>query len=272
MSESLPLLVFLHIPKTAGSTLIDIIRRQHPPETILMEHQPTFDERMQALPRERIDQLRVMMGHLWFGVHASVPRPVTYSTFLRDPVERIVSHYYYVRREPAHPMHAASLRMSLRDYVGSGCSTELQNDQTRLIAGIAMAESGASGTELLAAAKSNLTQRFAVVGLTEEFDRSLILMKRAFGWSNPFYLRRNVSRHPAKAQLPDDTLRVVEQHNALDIELWKHGHACFQERVRRQDPSFEKEVRRFKTLNASYGRLRVFVASAARRLRRPSSS
>ena len=49
----------------------------------------------------------------------------------------------------------------------------------------------------LAQAKRNL-DRFLVVGLTERFDESFILIRRALGWRLPMYERHNVS----KAGLP----------------------------------------------------------------------
>jgi hypothetical protein len=47
---------------------------------------------------------------------------------------------------------------------------------------------------LLGAAKEHLRDRFAVVGLTEDFDRSALLTKHAFGWHTPFYVKENVGR------------------------------------------------------------------------------
>jgi hypothetical protein len=53
---------------------------------------------------------------------------------------------------------------------------------------------------MLDIAKRNLASHFAVIGITEEFDRSLILMKRRLAWRHPFYTSQNVSREPKKHQ------------------------------------------------------------------------
>jgi hypothetical protein len=267
MTGARPLLLFLHIPKTAGSTLRHIIERQYPPDAILIQHQPTIHQVLQALPQGRVDRLHVVMGHLWFGAHALLPRPATYLTVLRDPIDRIISHYYFVQRDPEHYLHQIVQGMSLEEYVTSGCSTEIYNDQTRLLVG-APIETGQPSAEILAVAKQNLDRHFAVVGLTEEFDRSLILMKRCFGWRSPFYIKRNVTRHPTKAKISPATLQVIEQHNQLDQALYRYAQARFREQVETQGPSFEQEVRRFKTLNASYGKLQDFIISAAKKVRR----
>jgi hypothetical protein len=56
------------------------------------------------------------------------------------------------------------------------------NDQTRQLAGEREIPSArTTSEEILRIAKRNLTQHFAVAGVTEQFDRSLILMKQQFG-------------------------------------------------------------------------------------------
>src|SRR5439155_16537110 len=131
------------------------------------------------------------------------------------------------------------------------------NDQTRLLAGKDYASrSGACSHEMLAAAKRNLRDHFAVVGLTEDFDRSLILMKRVLGWSYPFYIRQNVNhRRPQKEDIPGETLRVIQAYNELDCELYRYGKELFQEQIRDQAAAFERELRMFKKLNGSRSKL-----------------
>ena len=65
-------LIFLHIPKTAGTTLNRIIEWQYSPFEIF-----TIDpyriratpERLKRLPEERRRRLRVVRGHMLYGVH-----------------------------------------------------------------------------------------------------------------------------------------------------------------------------------------------------------
>src|SRR4030095_15973884 len=126
------------------------------------------------------------MGHLYFGAHAFLSQPCTYLTMLRDPVDRVISHYNYVRHQPSHYLYHEACRMSLRDYVEFCGRQEPNNDQTRLLAGERNVPNfGQCSEEMLNIAKRNLADHFAVVGLTEEFDRSLIIMKRVFKWRDP---------------------------------------------------------------------------------------
>ena len=132
------------------------------------------------------NSIRMLRGYVFFGIHESLHRPATYVTIIRDPIDRIISHYYYVRHTSNHRFHSTvtSQSMSLKDYVSSGLAKELDNGQVRLLAGRKADECFAIGQcskDLLEMAKKNLQEHFIVVGLTERFDETLILWKRSFG-------------------------------------------------------------------------------------------
>jgi hypothetical protein len=57
---------------------------------------------------------------------------------MRDPVDRVISHYYFIKRSSEHPLNRVitERNFSLEDYARFEGSKELKNDQARLIAGI----------------------------------------------------------------------------------------------------------------------------------------
>lgn len=262
-----PLIVFLHVPKTAGTTLARIIERQYEARTILHLYESNFGEELTAVHGNRMDLLRVVMGHFYFGVHTFVPRSSTYITILRDPVDRVVSHYHFVRHQPSHYLYDAACRMSLAEYVEFCNHQEPNNDQARLLAGKGNGPSfGTCTDDMLAAAKENLANRFSVVGLTEEFDASVMLMKRVFGWRNPFYASENIGAvRSRKENTPPDTLRVIRAYNTLDIELYRYAQELFREQTRVHGRLFDQELRRFRKLNASYGQLQLLIGHLRRK-------
>jgi hypothetical protein len=257
-----PLIIFVHLPKTAGSTLVRIIERQYPASSILRLYESDFGDELAGIPSSQMDRLRVVLGHFYFGVHAFSSRPVRYITFLRDPIERIISHYYYVRQSPTHYFYDSAQKMSMAKFV-EYCS---DNDQTRQLAGRCGVPSlGTSSDELLNVAKSNLTKYFPVVGITEEFDRSLILMKRVLEWNYPVYTSQNVTRdRPRKNDIPQDALDVIRKHNELDQELYRYAQKVLQKEIDAQGPTFDNELRRFRKLNSAYGKLDGLLSSVRR--------
>lgn len=262
-------LIFLHLPKTAGSTLARIIQRQYGANGSLAQYESNSGAELAKLTPIQLKSVRAIMGHFYFGVHEFLPRSSTYVTLLRDPIERVISYYYYVQNQPEHYLYQAAREMNLSKFVIACNLSEPNNDQTRLLA--ATEQGFSSGTclpEMLGVAKQNLQDHFAVVGLTEDFDRSLILMKRVFGWNIPFYVRHNVTwRRPRKEDIPRETLKVIETYNKLDIELYSYGRGLFQELVRAQKGSFEKELRMFKKVNMFYGKIQPLTLAPMHRLR-----
>jgi hypothetical protein len=71
-------------------------------------------------------------------------------------------------------------QMSLSEYLDEDHYT--RNEQVRRIAGVPP-EKGPCTEATLEKALEHLRTDFAVSGLTERFDESLILMKRRLGWS-----------------------------------------------------------------------------------------
>lgn len=253
-------LIFLHIPKAAGTTLYAILRREYG-----QRHTYTIDggrvresvEAFKALPPEARAQVRLLMGHMPFGLHAYLPHAAPYVTLLRDPVERIISHYYFIRRTPHHYLYeaVAGQGLSLHEYVTSGLSDELDNGQVRLLAGptpAGAAQGGASAR--LARAEKNLAVHFAVVGLSERFDESLLLMRRALAWRHwPLYFRRNVAASkPSPLQVPAETLAAIRDRNALDLALYRRACDRFEEAVAAAGAGLEADMRRFQRLNRLY--------------------
>jgi hypothetical protein len=261
--------IFLHIPKSAGSTLNEIIWRQYSSRHTFSIYESGKFHELNQLPEVRKQEIKLINGHVEFGIHQFLPQPSTYITLLRDPIERAISHYYYVLRTPKHHLYkiVTSKEMGLEEYIKSGITKELDNGQTRLLAGPQFnsgvdVEFGHCTSELLEQAKRNLSTYFKVVGLTEEFDRTLLLLKRTFGWKDIFYLARNVSqKRPSRQEIPAAALRAIEAQHQFDLELYHAAAAAFRQQIAEQDATFHQELRVFKVLNHPCSHTRALVQS-----------
>jgi len=268
-------IIFLHLPKTAGSTLGAIVKRQYPPEAVYLRYAGPgigpFQEIL-ALPEPQRARLRLLMGHLPFGIHETLPRPARYVTILREPVERVVSHYYFVRRRPDHHLHetVTSRRMTLRDFVESGIARELENGQTTWMGWSPelIARDDRSSPELLVRATRNLEDRFVVAGLTERFDETLLVMRERLGWTRSIWYRQeNVTRNrPALAEIDEDTRALIVERNGLDIELYRYVRDRFEREISDLGPAFGRELRSFRIRNAGYARIPPAVFAVRRKV------
>jgi hypothetical protein len=250
------MLVFLHHLKTGGTTLRAILGRQYPPAAIHnTAGRPMEAVQLKGLRRMDPDLIRVVQGHIPFGVHAYLPRPAKYITLLRHPVERIASLYHHVLEEPGRDIHEELLPhlASIEEFVQSGASLEVDNGQTRRLSG-SSPPFGQCTLEMLESAKRHLREHFVVVGLTERFDETLVLFRRLLGWRGVFYHRRQKTTDRPRGPLAPETLRVLERHNRLDLELHAYAEMLFEEFLSAADADFHDEVTTLRAVNDALSR------------------
>jgi hypothetical protein len=250
-------IIFLHLPKTAGLTLHNIIERQYTPQNIHTIDPSGVMESVQAfknLSAERRAEIHLLKGHMNFAseLHKSLPEPVTYFTLLRNPIDRVISHYYFTRSLINHHLNELVSNTSLQELLEQDLIPMFNNEQTRWLAGEwKEIKFGEYREEALERAKSNLREHFSVVGLTERFDETLLLLKNTYDWPrNVFYTRVNVTaKRPKKEAVSPATLEAIVQANLLDIELYQYAVTLFEEQMRQQGPLFPVKVRAFKSVN-----------------------
>ena len=274
--------IFLHIGKTAGSTLRTILARQYTRQETFQvyptRYYDTLDE-LTSLPAARRSEIRLLLGHVPFGVHEHVPAPATYITMLREPVDRVMSLYYFARRVPEHYLHQPILRdnLDVERFVSGGLSWEMDNGQLRVLTGhLHDIDIGGCTRTLLDEAKNNVTQHFSAVGLSERFDESVLVTKRRLGWKGlPVYRKRNVTvGRRTTDRLSKSELAAIRKHNELDGELYEWVSAKFQREWDAE--ALDTQLTAFRLMNSmyhSYGAARRLAGrlASATGLRRPKT-
>jgi hypothetical protein len=192
----------------------------------------------QVLPYLTRPDLRGVFGHFSFGIHEQVQRPWRYVTMLRNPVDRALSMYYFLNAGGEVPIGTFFAQPQFK---------ELDNDQTRRIAGVDP-ELGKCTAEHLELAKNNLRQHFAVVGLAERFDASIVLMKRKFGWENSIsYYPRNVTAgRPLASTLPQGVIDQIMALNQLDQALYQYASDLMEEAIAAYGEDFYRDLEVFR--------------------------
>jgi hypothetical protein len=250
--------VFMHIQKTGGMSLATMMRRQFPRERILRVNGTLrfAAARLAAIPECRIAHLRFIYGHVPFGLHDYLPRSAAaYVTLLRNPVDPMVSIYYYALRRSEWALcgEIKRRRLSLRDFAMSDVAAEFNNGQTRMLSG---AEDPIDFATALEKALENLNRYFLLAGLMERLDESVLLFRKLLGWRRVFYQKKNVNRHRIRLEdISGETLAAIERHNTFDLELYETACKHFNELLR-QDLTVPNDLEQFRRFNAVYSMAR----------------
>jgi hypothetical protein len=228
------MIIFTHIPKTAGSSFYWSLIEPNTPDAVVYRYRG-----LRRLLLDRGYSADVVRGHAPYGVHVFAPRtPAKYITILREPVDRSVSYYYFVKdsgRE--HPDRADAESLTLTSFFSL---RKYQNWQTRYLAGIPFHRLYGSGTGpvldrvMLRAALTHLVNRYVCFGIQENFESSLALAAHSMQWPERKEMPRlNFTRdRPDVATLTSAELQSVRESNALDCELYEQARALFELRCR----------------------------------------
>jgi hypothetical protein len=235
-------LAFVHIPKTAGSTISAILRQSFRTQHCDVRLGRDFDVfPLSPAVLQRIGwvyrRLHSIAGH---GVVPSgdlrragfEPR---FYTFLRDPVVRCASEYQYLVQ-----------RNNLTTRFDQWIETDpVRNRMTKML----------GGQENANAAIAVLRQRVEFVGLAERFDESLVLLRHHFPTAalDIRYRSKNVTRdNQLKTRLLNDsqTREKLILANREDCRLYDHvRESIYPEQVRAYGPTLPADVARFQASN-----------------------
>ena len=257
------MLAFIHIPKTAGTTLHKIIFHQYPARRIRIRHD---SEGEGEIPDLR--EVDVVMGHQSVGLHHQV-KGVRYVACLRHPVGRIRSLFEHARHDPTHYLHGQASGMRLAEFAAGGWSGELSDGMTRMLAGVRAFHDDPVDESVLETAKSNVREHFAGLVLSERFDEGAVLLARRLSWSAPFYIRRKVGRYTPGAAPPDERDReAILRANRIDLALYEWACGWFDEQAASLGTEFAVQVEAFHKANRRKGAAVYWMREFKRRILR----
>ncbi len=226
MSQATELIVSIHVPKTGGLTFRDVL------EALTEGHlQRDYGDRPLAPPtlRQRVrlatarphlqPDTRAVHGHFIATKYWRRYPEARYMAWFREPVERLASHYHYWKRRPDRKNPTCRKLIEEDLSIGAFAALpEMRDVQARFLGEVP-------------------PERLAFVGITERYDESMDLFRRAFYPDLPARSERvnvNPEREGERYELDAATRTEIEQLNAADMAL------------------YEAALRRFEALVAEY--------------------
>jgi hypothetical protein len=198
-------IVFLHIPKTAGSTFQFILENTFGPSACHTNHtkKTVFRRDDLAFARRAFPWIKSLAGHNLLDPSSLDLPGAFHMTFLREPVARVLSHYQ-------DTVLTGGRTWTFEEFMRQ--SDDAENLHVRLMA----------GEPNLGKAKKYL-ERCDFVGLTERFDLSLhVLGKFSPCALNLNYTRRRTALTNAirnRVAANPRMIQLARERNQLDLAL-----------------------------------------------------
>lgn len=216
------MIVFIHIPKTAGTTFYEVVRENH---RCLLKPKLQEDpinylnnsvvggnvsirlpggyfsaSKIVNIIEEHflndINKINFIGGHIGYGIHDLIKENVSYISFIREPKSRLISDF----KEHHKPgrLFYEDLKIkgfNFNDYLLLLKKKGLDNIMTRQLAGpIDFFFHKEVEVTMPLLNKAMINSRQVMVFEVERFDEALYVMKKKFGWKISTYKKQNVSK------------------------------------------------------------------------------
>jgi Sulfotransferase family len=227
--------IFNHIPKCAGSSYLNVFRQQFGADRILMIH--VNEDREYAFDPNDYQTYDCIIGHFGVRWNDVIGPERRWLTALREPVDRVVSTYFYWRNNvPPCDISYVKLAkdLSLREFVLSRDPLILQaisNAQVwQLAEDLRVRYRSVNNSDALDVAKENL-QKFDFVGLYDFLPQSMQLLCA--------YLKKPLLQFPHEnatidrtpiGQVVPSVRDAILDLNTADSQLYQYAARLFEER------------------------------------------
>lgn len=218
------LLLFMHIPKTAGMSLVGAIKMQSRIDShwLYGTIRHPISRQLSRLSPDALAGLDILGGHFTYGVHEQIPRRCAYISIVREPLAYLKSYFFYrkyvQRFSPFQDLDIYQALDARLDHL-------LDNGLTRFFA--PKGSEPVDSADLLRA-KTNLENGFAFVGLVERLEESVARISAMLRCDLAVL---NDNRTPATDEAasidPDEFARRAEPYVAYDRILYHHAKRLF---------------------------------------------
>jgi hypothetical protein len=205
-------LVFIHIPKTAGTSLRLLLESNYEEaeRAAIYSHQDLDENLAKALADPKI---KCIYGHFPLRP-VIIASDATVVTLLREPIARSISHYnhYSKRMNEKHTnlMEGVETPEDFTKLVQSN------NRQTAFLSGYLNQREFLEDSEVLRKALANF-DRLDAVGFTEHYAASIAYFGELLGWKNTL-----VEHHNSGGKKKEVGAKAVwESMNEYDLPLYK---------------------------------------------------
>jgi hypothetical protein len=219
-------IIHIHIPKSAGSTFNKCLSYYFGKRVVRVKGHFNYSY---PIPAEMANA-SIVTGHLDLQAILDLGKTTLSDSiifcFVRNPVDRVISGYYNILRDPTNPAYNVVKDFTLKEYVMSEIVPDVDNGQVRRLsfAGARNNETKTISTDHLKQAMSFIQQYSMNVGISESFDVSLLSIVKDLDWRMPRYLTVNRGKNKPKIndrKSMNEIYSLIIERNQFDAALYQ---------------------------------------------------
>lgn len=250
-----PVVIFHHIAKTAGTSMRRVVKANYKRGELLELYGPNrgsvdwYNDYYHSLSFRRKAAIKCIAAHSAHYLIPVIDRPFRVFSLLRDPVDRVISLYYFTKVLAKQGktegigarlgMEIERLGWDLEDiYLNVGGKDRESAEKRQLFAPFFNGQSRAilaphratvdlpfynETTETVTSFQSTLDElleRHYVVGVSERYEESITLFATTFGWQHVFIEHKNISKQrPRGKEIPEELAMLIRSFNQMDNSI-----------------------------------------------------
>ncbi len=169
------------------------------------------------------------MGHFQYGIHEFFPQEYTYVTIVRDPVDRVISHYHYLLQTQPEITFDGSAAISLTEMLELRRTVNLDNLMVRCFSGVDENDvpPGHVDQRVYDLAVEHVRTRFKFVGYQDRADEAYTSLQKRFNWKPRASLEVVNKGERYRESTGESTRAIIEHFNQWDCRLYSKIRELF---------------------------------------------
>jgi hypothetical protein len=202
--------IFIHIPKTGGTSINCVMKGT--------EWQTPLDYHYRHLAFETKTST---CGDIFDSANIEKFSREFIFMMLRHPIDRLISEYYYIRKNAEFMGFLTPQPKSFSEYVDN---PQTSNYMLKFLDGQRIYSESALTSERALEIISIIDRLDIHVGIFEEYDRSLSYFSDVgnFEWPETIEVKRATINRPSVKQISTEVIDKILVANELDIQLYQH--------------------------------------------------
>jgi hypothetical protein len=214
------LIIFLHIEKTAGTSLSVALSQALGKKNFRWISYP---ELLVSKDLKSISKMKVIAGHFSYGVHRILATKASYVSLIRHPIGRIESFYYYQRSTPTDSGYPQALNNDVNSWLKilyRNKSNLIHNFQSMRLLGMdtRLPFSNESKKNVI----SYLKKKYVFLDTHENVDLLLKFLSKSLGFNIKLMKSYKVNNSkPVNSEINLENMELLKSLNDLDFYIYE---------------------------------------------------